>query len=57
MILVCVNPFGNFVPGDEVLVPDDAVFDTAFFAAKGGETSTGDETPKGDESADDKEND
>ncbi len=31
MILVCHNAFGNFVPGDEVEVPDGAVFDGAYF--------------------------
>ena len=33
MILVCVNLFGNFEPGDEVIVPDGAEFDHAFFKA------------------------
>lgn len=32
MILKCVEPFGNFTPGDIVEVPDGALFDTAFFA-------------------------
>jgi hypothetical protein len=31
MLLRCTNAFGNFKPGDEVEVPDGAVFDTAFF--------------------------
>jgi len=31
MLLRCTNAFGNFVPGDEVEVPDDAVFDSAHF--------------------------
>ena len=31
MLLRCVNAFGNFAPGDEVEVPDDALFDTAYF--------------------------
>lgn len=34
MLLVCVNAFGNFVPGDEVEVPDGALFDTAYFRVK-----------------------
>lgn len=36
--LVCVNPFGHFKPGDEITgVPDEAVFDTAYFAVKDAE--------------------
>ena len=31
MQLVCVRPFGNFKPGDEVEVPDGAVFDKFYF--------------------------
>lgn len=31
MTLVCIRPFGHFVPGDKVTVPKDAVFDTAYF--------------------------
>lgn len=34
MFVVCIQAFGNFVPGDEVLIPDGAVFDTTYFAAK-----------------------
>jgi hypothetical protein len=34
MTLVCVYAFGNFEPGDEVLVPDGAVFDTGYFKEK-----------------------
>lgn len=34
MILVCTHPFGNFKPGDEVEVPDGAVFDGAYYAEK-----------------------
>jgi hypothetical protein len=34
MILVCVHAFGNFVPGDELEVPDGAVFDSAYFEAR-----------------------
>lgn len=34
MTLVCVNAFGNFLPGDEVPVPDGAVYDTAYFTEK-----------------------
>jgi hypothetical protein len=38
MLLECVNAFGNFAPGDEVEVPDDALFDTAFFRRKAPES-------------------
>lgn len=31
MNLKCVVAFGNFVPGDEVDVPDGAIFDHAYF--------------------------
>jgi hypothetical protein len=31
VLLKCVNQFGNFMPGDEVEVPDGNVFDTAYF--------------------------
>ena len=31
MKLRCTRPFGNFTPGDEIDVPDGAVFDGAFF--------------------------
>lgn len=31
MKLVCVKPFGNFVPGDEVEVPEDSGFDPFYF--------------------------
>lgn len=31
MTLTCIKPFGNFEPGDELEVPDGAVFDTAYF--------------------------
>lgn len=31
MVLECVHPFGNFVPGDEIEVPDGDVFDVAYF--------------------------
>lgn len=31
MKLECVRAFGNFVPGDEVEVPDGAIFDTTHF--------------------------
>ena len=34
MILVCTKPFGNFKPGDEVEVPDGAVFDRTYFEEK-----------------------
>lgn len=34
MILECTEAFGNFVPGDEVEVPDGDAFDTAHFKAK-----------------------
>lgn len=31
MVLRCINAFGNFTPGDEIEVPDGAVFDHAYF--------------------------
>ena len=31
MTLVCIQPFGNFEPGDRVEVPEGAIFDTAYF--------------------------
>lgn len=31
-VLECTQSFGNFEPGDTVLVPDGAVFDTGHFA-------------------------
>jgi hypothetical protein len=31
MILVCINSFGNFAPGDEIEMPDGTEFDHAFF--------------------------
>ena len=31
MLLRCTNAFGNAEPGDEVEVPDGAIFDTAYF--------------------------
>lgn len=31
MLLECIEPFGNFVPGDTVEVPEGAVFDTFYF--------------------------
>jgi hypothetical protein len=31
MLLRCHTAFGNFVPGDEIEVPDGAVFDGAHF--------------------------
>lgn len=34
MTLVCIKPFGRFLPGDEVLVPDGAIFDTEYFTLK-----------------------
>jgi hypothetical protein len=34
MILVCINAFGNFEPGDEIEMPDGTEFDHAFFNAK-----------------------
>jgi hypothetical protein len=34
MKLVCKNAFGNFKPGDEVEVPDGAVFDGTYFEVK-----------------------
>lgn len=29
--VVCIAPFGNFKPGDEVEIPDGAKFDTSYF--------------------------
>lgn len=36
MHLVCIRQFGSFLPGDDYPeeVPDDASFDTAYFAVK-----------------------
>lgn len=31
MLLRCHHAFGNFVPGAEVEVPDDAAFDHSYF--------------------------
>lgn len=31
MLLRCVRPFGNKTPGDEVEVPDGAIFDHVYF--------------------------
>jgi hypothetical protein len=31
VLLICKKTFGNFVPGDEVEVPDGAAFDTTHF--------------------------
>lgn len=31
MLIRCVRAFGNFQPGDEVEVPDGAIFDRAYF--------------------------
>jgi hypothetical protein len=31
MVLRCIHAFGRFVPGNEVEVPDGAVFDHAYF--------------------------
>jgi hypothetical protein len=31
MTLICIQPFGSHKPGDEVIVPDGAVFDSAYF--------------------------
>ena len=57
MILVCVNPFGHFKPGDEIIVPDGAEFDTAYFSAKDdGSAAKADEAGKAADKADDKEN-
>lgn len=32
MTLVCIRPFGLRKPGDEIEVPDGAVFDSTYFA-------------------------
>jgi len=34
MILICKEPFGTLKPGDTVEVPDNVVFDTAYFGKK-----------------------
>jgi hypothetical protein len=36
MHLVCIRQFGDFLPGDDYPeeVPDDATFDSAYFAVK-----------------------
>lgn len=31
MTLICIQGFGNFRPGDQITVPDGAVYDSAFF--------------------------
>ena len=31
MIIRCVRQFGNFRPGDDLEVPDEAVFDEYYF--------------------------
>lgn len=31
MLLRCREAFGNFVPGDEIEVPDGAIYDTLYF--------------------------
>lgn len=31
MIIRCIHPFGNFNPGDELEIPDEAVFDETYF--------------------------
>lgn len=33
MILTCIRPFGNFLPGDQIEVPDGALFDHQYFEA------------------------
>ena len=35
MLLVNIRPFGNFMPGDEVEVPDGALFDRFYFETAG----------------------
>lgn len=34
MTLVCVRAFGNFVPGDEIEVPEGAGYDHYYFELK-----------------------
>lgn len=41
--LLCVKPFGYHEPGDEIQIPDDAVFDNAYFAVKADASSSGGE--------------
>ena len=31
MLLVCTHAFGNFVPGNEIEVPEGAVYDGSYF--------------------------
>lgn len=31
MIIRCIHPFGNFIPGDELEIPDGAIFDETYF--------------------------
>lgn len=31
MLIRCTHPFGNFKPGDELDIPDNAKFDTFYF--------------------------
>lgn len=40
MTLVCIRPFGNFDFGDEVEVPDGAMFDSYHFELKSEPEST-----------------
>jgi hypothetical protein len=31
MLIRCIRAFGNFVPGDELMVPEGATFDHYYF--------------------------
>ncbi len=31
MIIRCIYPFGNFNPGDELEIADEAIFDKTYF--------------------------
>ena len=47
MNLKCVRAFGNFVPGDEVEVPDGAIFDHYYFEEVPVPAPVTTKTPKG----------
>lgn len=33
MLVRCIQPFGNFTPGDELVLPEGAEFDHYYFEA------------------------
>lgn len=39
--LTCIYQFGYYRPGDEVQIPDDAVYDTAYFTVRPDASSSG----------------